>query len=58
MGIKSSLSKPYAKYIAKKVKKESANAISLQEKVFISLIEKAKNTVFGKDHHYKNLRRF
>jgi hypothetical protein len=58
MGIKSSLSKPYAKYIAKKVKKESANAISLQEKVFLSLIEKAKNTVFGKDHHFEKIKTY
>ncbi len=58
MGIKAALSKPFAKITAKKIKRESLRAVDLQEKVFLSLIGKAKNTVFGKDHHFEKIRTY
>lgn len=58
MGIKAALSKPFAKITAKKIKRESLRAVELQEKVFLSLIEKAKNTVFGKDHHFEKIKTY
>ena len=52
MGIKAALSKPFAKVITKGIKKWSSNPIRAQQKVFDNLINKAKNTAFGKDHGF------
>ncbi len=53
--IKSYFSKIYAKKIAKRIEKWRSNPIKTQQKVFIDLIENAKNTTFGKDHSFKNI---
>lgn len=58
MGIKASLSKPYAKYTAKRIKRESLQAVELQQMVFEKLIEKAKNTAFGRDHHFDKIKNY
>ncbi len=55
MSLKSFLGKIYAKSVAKKVKRESLQAIDLQKNVFHALITKAKNTQFGKDHHFEKI---
>ena len=52
MGVKAALSKPFAKFIAIGIKKWSSNPIRTQQKVFDNLINKAKNTAFGKDHGF------
>lgn len=51
MGIKESLSKPFAKQIVKKVEKWSAKPIETQAKVFRKLMKKLSQTSFGKDHN-------
>jgi len=53
--IKAALSKPFAKYIAKRVKKWSSRPIETQQKVFENLISEAKNTAFGKDHDFETI---
>ena len=55
MGVKAALSKPFAKFIAKGIKKWSSNPIRAQQKVFDNLIIKAKNTAFGKDHDFDKI---
>ena len=55
MGLKASLSKPFAKLAVKKVKKWSSKPLETQEKVFLSLIAAARNTAFGKDHNFHNI---
>lgn len=55
MGIKSTLSKPYAKFIVKQQDKWASNPIETQQKVLSELIKKAKNTVFGLDHKFKDV---
>src|SRR5688572_10916645 len=55
MGIKSFLAKPLAKYISSQVKKDAANAVSDQEKIFKHLLEKAAQTVFGKAHSFDQI---
>ena len=52
MGLKAALSKPFAKYISRKVYKEAARAVDLQDATLKMLLEKAKNTAFGKDHGF------
>ena len=55
MGIKSIIAKPFAAFIAKKVKHESLNAVAFQQKIFYQLLSQAKQTSFGKDHHFDEI---
>ena len=50
MNLKSLLAKPFAHYIANKVKKEAHQAVADQTSIFKSLLKGVKNTQFGKDH--------
>jgi len=58
MGLKSKLSKPFAKLVAKRIKKDSAKAIILQEETLQNLIQSAKNTAFGKDHNFTAIKNY
>ena len=58
MGIKASLSKPYAAYLVGKKKKWSANAVQHQQETLLYLIEKAKETAFGKDHDFSKIKNY
>lgn len=58
MNIKSTLAKPFAGYINNKVKKEMATAIQDQEQILQNLIKTAKNTVFGKDHYFADIKTY
>ena len=49
---KAALSKPFAKYVAKRIQKWSSKPIETQQKVFQHLISNAKYTAFGKDHNF------
>ncbi len=55
MGFRSFLSKPFAKYIVKQQKKWSSNPGGSQRKVFNNLIDKARDTKFGKDHNFSSI---
>jgi len=50
MHLKSLLAKPFAHYIANKVKREAKQAVGDQTSIFKSLLSVLKNTQFGKDH--------
>lgn len=58
MSLKSLLAKAYAKYVAHKTYNWAANPVDTQQKVFKYLLEKAKNTEFGKDHKFGNISSF
>ncbi|WP_299524960.1 GH3 auxin-responsive promoter family protein [uncultured Lutibacter sp.] len=58
MSIKSTLAKPFAKLIATKFYKQSNNAVEVQQKVFKNLIAQAKNTSFGKDHNFSDIKSY
>ncbi|MCK5781906.1 MAG: GH3 auxin-responsive promoter family protein [Flavobacteriales bacterium] len=58
MSIKGILSKIYASYIAHKTYKWASEPEETQLKVFKHLIEKAKNTEFGKDHNFDNIKSY
>ena len=58
MGLKSFLSYPFAKYITTKNAIWKHNAISVQNKIFSSLISNAQNTVFGKDHAFSQIKTY
>ena len=55
MGLKSSLSLPFAKYIVRKNNKWKNNAIETQQNLLFSLINSGKETAFGKDHNFANI---
>jgi hypothetical protein len=58
MGLKAALSKPFAAIINYRLNKLRKNAVALQQKTFIALIDQAKNTAFGRDHHFENIRSY
>lgn len=58
MGIKSALSKPFAKRIRKKLDGFSRSAVSDQEALFLSLSREASGTLFGKDHGFGDIRNY
>jgi len=58
MGIKSSLSKPFAKFISKKIKSWSSHPVEVQEKVFKELLEGAADTTFGRDHQFNKIKKY
>ena len=55
MKFKSIVVKPVAKLIAKNIDRWSKNAIATQTKIFSDLVEKAKDTNFGKDHNFAQI---
>lgn len=52
MGIRAILSKPFAAYIHQQNEKWKQNPITYQQKTLQMLVQKAKNTMFGKDHDF------
>lgn len=55
MSIKSFAAKIFASYIRRKIDKWASNPYDTQQKVFDDLIEKAKNTRFGRDHNFSKI---
>ncbi|MEQ8623442.1 MAG: GH3 auxin-responsive promoter family protein [Vicingaceae bacterium] len=55
MSLKAALSIPFAKIVKKQTAKWSKKPIEKQQKVFDQLIEKAKNTAFGKAHNFDQI---
>ena len=58
MAIKSILAKPFAKKVATRLKWESHNAVTVQHKVLKKLLRKAKNTAFGRDHNFSDIKSY
>ena len=58
MGLKASLSKPFAKFAVKKVRQWSEKPLETKQNVFLSLIAAARNTAFGKDHGFENIHNY
>lgn len=55
MGVRSVLSKPFAKRIAKQQRKWSVRPVETQQAVFNQIISKATPTLFGKDHGFGDI---
>jgi len=56
MSLKSVAAKIFAKRIHAQTQKWAQNPVATQQKVFRSLIRKAKNTRFGIDHHFDRIK--
>jgi len=55
MDVKSILALPFANHIYKKIGKDASNAVVTQETILKELLQTGKKTVFGKDHHLKEV---
>lgn len=58
MGLKSALSKPFAAFAVWQINRWKNNAIKAQNKILKTLIESAKETAFGKDHHFTEIKNY
>ncbi|RKR83973.1 GH3 auxin-responsive promoter [Mucilaginibacter gracilis] len=58
MGLKAALSKPFAALINLRLNKLRKNAVPMQQQVFLKLIAQAKNTAFGIDHNFSDIKTY
>ncbi|MCJ7757037.1 MAG: GH3 auxin-responsive promoter family protein, partial [Gillisia sp.] len=58
MSIKSFSAKVFANYIRIKIDQWASHPEEVQKQVFENLLKKAKNTLFGKDHDFKNIKNY
>ena len=58
MGLKSLLSLPFAKYVVFKNARWKKNAKKVQKNLLFSLLKKAQNTQFGKDHNFEKIKNY
>ncbi|NNE32351.1 MAG: hypothetical protein HKN40_08285 [Winogradskyella sp.] len=56
--IKAALSKPFAKYIAKRINRWASKPIETQQAVFDNLIAEAQTTEFGQDHKFNTIKNY
>ena len=55
MGIQSSLIRPFARHIARRIKWQAAHALAEQERIFKYLVKKAGPSSFGTDHKFSEI---
>lgn len=58
MGLKTFIGSLWAKRRARQIAHQMKNALAFQEKTFHGLISKAKNTSFGKDHGFDEIKTY
>ncbi len=58
MGLKAALSRVFAAWVNRDINHIRTNSVALQQKTFEYLIDKAKNTAFGRDHHFENIKTY
>ncbi|MEN0045837.1 MAG: GH3 auxin-responsive promoter family protein [Bacteroidota bacterium] len=58
MGIKSFLVRPFAKIITKDIQSWSKNAVAIQQQLMQELVAVGKQTVFGQDYDFANIRTY
>jgi hypothetical protein len=55
MKILSSLSRPFAAYVAKSIRKDADQAVECQEQIFRYLLKNGRNCIYGKAHRFKEI---
>lgn len=58
MGLKSALSKPFAYLAVKQINKWKFKAVEVQQQVLKDLIQTARETSFGRDHKFSEIRSY
>ncbi len=56
--MKSTLLKPYAHYVRRKVRKAADRAVRSQEEIMLDLVRTARDTAFGRDHDFAGIRTY
>lgn len=56
--MKAFLAQLFAKYIVNKDQNWMNNPVETQEKILLQLLDKAKNTKFGKEHHFDQIKNY
>lgn len=55
MSLKSTFSKSYAKFVARKLKREALQAVDMQQGVLLTLMDQANATSFGLEHRFAQI---
>ena len=58
MGLKASLSKPFAAWVVKGINRWKKNAVKAQDETLQILLNSAAHTVFGKDHQFSSIKTY
>ncbi len=58
MKINSLLSKPFARLLSNRLRRDSARAVECQHQIFGEIIRKAGQTAFGKEHQFSSIRSY
>ncbi|HZX59298.1 MAG TPA: GH3 auxin-responsive promoter family protein, partial [Mucilaginibacter sp.] len=58
MGLKAALSRVFAAWVNRDLSRTRTNSVTLQQKTFQYLIQSAKDTAFGKDHHFESIHNY
>lgn len=58
MGVKSKIIIPFAKFIHNRILSMASNAVRDQEKILHTLVKTARDTAFGKDHNFGDIRSY
>ncbi|HTF19097.1 MAG TPA: GH3 auxin-responsive promoter family protein [Chryseolinea sp.] len=58
MGLRSSLARPFAAFVASKTKKWSLDPFRYQQKIMQDIVGAASATAFGKDHNFSSIRSY
>ena len=58
MGLKAVLSRIFAAVVNRDLNHLRKNAVGMQQKLFTQLIAQAKDTAFGKDHHFDEIKTY
>ena len=58
MGIKSFLSKPIAAWVVKGINRWKYNAVEAQRQILNNLVKQARDTVYGRDHHFDSIKSY
>ena len=55
MGLKAALSRVFAAWVSRDLNRIRKDSVALQQKTLLYLIDKAKDTTFGRDHHFETI---
>ncbi|RZJ63086.1 MAG: hypothetical protein EOO47_28930, partial [Flavobacterium sp.] len=58
MGLKAILSKVFAAYVNRQLNYQRKNAVALQQKTFLQIVQQAKDTEFGKAHNFAQIKTY
>lgn len=58
MGLKAALSKPFAAWVVKGIRKWKEHSLKAQDQTFQLLLKSATPTVFGQDHHFSSIKNY